>query len=477
MANFVPFGVPLYLTASSVPAGRFCRTVSIPDDPVWVGLVDGVLTALTNPAVWRQYGTLTPDEMADAWATMLQESFAIEGCPMPFDVRQNPDAPCTLEKSTDGGVTWVPFADLQACPPLLQYGANGRVNAGYHTTEGITWFQVDDGPWVDDLPTGAFDTAVPWGGMLQQNNDQCTAAANAANVLRQVFYGIQTNFAAVAANIGGNAVGSLVDAVGALLGLEVAGYVATALSAAVLGYQALFMFTTWTATDFRKLVCLINANMTGTAGNWDIDYTDVYGGLAAAGISSDVVNCLQQILQNIGPNGLDLAAKTTQISSYNCSAVSQPVFFRTVKNSYWTASQFQAYLSEGLPGPLGFVRWRPVNGFASGVTNAQANNQALGPGYSDGNYAAGNVLPMTASNNDLWWYDSVAYPTKPAALAAIRGIMGDPTYTPTSYGNQGSGHRIAGDRLQWNVGWTGVTVQHWQTFQWDVWYLETDAAC
>lgn len=40
-------------------------------------------------------------------------------CSTMFEVRQNSTNPCVLEFSTDGGVTWTPFANLQLCPPAI----------------------------------------------------------------------------------------------------------------------------------------------------------------------------------------------------------------------------------------------------------------------------------------------------------------------------------------------------------------------
>jgi len=81
--KFVPPDVPLYLTPDGIPVGRFCRTISVPfdeDNRQWLALVDGILSALTDPAVWRTYGMLTPEEAASAWQDMLIASWLIFGC-------------------------------------------------------------------------------------------------------------------------------------------------------------------------------------------------------------------------------------------------------------------------------------------------------------------------------------------------------------------------------------------------------------
>jgi len=75
MADYIPPNVPLFLTPDNLPSGVFCRTLGIPDDPTWNALVDGALTPLMEPEAWRQLGSLTPQECADAWRAMMYASW------------------------------------------------------------------------------------------------------------------------------------------------------------------------------------------------------------------------------------------------------------------------------------------------------------------------------------------------------------------------------------------------------------------
>lgn len=91
MTDYVPPGRRLYLTPNSPPsADYFCFQLNIPDDPYWVGLVSGALSTLTEAASWRQYGTLTPDEAANAYLDIMFEAWDNPGCagasqtPTPF---------------------------------------------------------------------------------------------------------------------------------------------------------------------------------------------------------------------------------------------------------------------------------------------------------------------------------------------------------------------------------------------------------
>ena len=103
--DFIPFDTPRYLTPDDVPVGRFCRTFQIPDSPEWVGLVDGAVSVLSDASAWRQSGSLTPEQAADAWQQMLVESWDIAGCPTdansPFwDDPDAQDADGTPEESS-----------------------------------------------------------------------------------------------------------------------------------------------------------------------------------------------------------------------------------------------------------------------------------------------------------------------------------------------------------------------------------------
>ncbi len=86
--TYQPPSEPLYLTPDELPSGVFCRTFGVPDDPTWNGLFDAALLDLIHPEAWREFGTLTPDECAEAWRAMLYASWdystACDTVPAPF---------------------------------------------------------------------------------------------------------------------------------------------------------------------------------------------------------------------------------------------------------------------------------------------------------------------------------------------------------------------------------------------------------
>jgi microcystin-dependent protein len=60
-----------WLTLSEIPAEKACRYLRIPDDWQWEACFRGALLLLTETENWEQYGALSPEEMADAWADVL----------------------------------------------------------------------------------------------------------------------------------------------------------------------------------------------------------------------------------------------------------------------------------------------------------------------------------------------------------------------------------------------------------------------
>lgn len=73
--------MPWLTPDSPAPADRFCRRISIPNDPILIQAISGALLPLTYPSAWEQSGTMTPDEAAEIMRTMLIEFFSAVGCP------------------------------------------------------------------------------------------------------------------------------------------------------------------------------------------------------------------------------------------------------------------------------------------------------------------------------------------------------------------------------------------------------------
>lgn len=474
------FGNLGYPTPEDIPVECAYRLAKLPSSAAWLAVFMGMLEQGLDEANWQQFeGGITREQAAAVWADIIDGMYAGAEAGVVVDVRQNTLNPCLLEKTMDG-TTWVTFADTSLCssPPLAQYGPTGRLQFW----NGFGYFDVPDGPWVDQPPQDYFTGLQPSGPQLTQTNNQCVAAANAGNVLYQLFL-----------DIGNNLIGQIPDnplttgvaafggdtALGLLFGAAVVPFVDFAIALFFAGYQALFEVTDFSGADRRKLICLINAHMSGSAGAWVLDWSAIRAGLATSGISSDVQNLLRQELDLIGYDGLQIAAKTTAIATYSCSAYVDTHLFYQLKATVYTQSvNYSASVPDPLDGQQALVRMRALPTWATGATGAAIDdNSPLPAAYVSGNAGSGQVHAMDATHTDIWWYNNAVYGTSAAALAAIRAIMADATYTPSSLGGTSSQNNLAGSRIAFPGHFNGITVNHYQQFQWDVYTATTYAAC
>jgi len=85
-----------YLTPESIPPGKICRVLRIPNNPDIIACVTGALEELTFAYNWEQFGAITPDEIASAM-TDLFDNFVFQrercrmiGTIMPFATTNPP---------------------------------------------------------------------------------------------------------------------------------------------------------------------------------------------------------------------------------------------------------------------------------------------------------------------------------------------------------------------------------------------------
>jgi len=142
------------------PPDRICVQLYIPNERFHIAAFRGALLDLASGYKWADDPEHKAREVALVWRTIINEMPEWECGDMPFDVRQNDEEPCTLEKTEDG-ITWEPWANLQKCPPNIRI--NNGVIEWQDPTTGI-WEPVEDGderedgeappPWPDN-PDGA----------------------------------------------------------------------------------------------------------------------------------------------------------------------------------------------------------------------------------------------------------------------------------------------------------------------------------
>jgi len=280
-----------WLTPESIPEDDDCRPLSIPADSVWLALISGALTELTKPYNWQQFGALTVAETIAKMQSIIDNYY---------------DAPCAM-CITPGGYR------------VVRISPSGHVE------------QLDpDGDWVnatDDYhipPPEAREDGTP--------DDQiCLAAKNAVNVLQQLYESLSESWAselstdeAVLALIG-----VLVAEVGFAFAPIVWAIMAFLLPIFVLVYEALAYLTAdlWDEAFTKQITCFLVDCASNDAGvvtfDWDCFNAHLNSLADSFGLSEVQLRLYIQIGYILlfigGVDGLNLAARTTDITNDDCT--------------------------------------------------------------------------------------------------------------------------------------------------------------
>lgn len=463
------------------PTGTVCVKINVPDQFEHRTAFADAIYKLSRAYYWADDTAHTAVPTAAIWNDIFNDVCAQlderkEVCDM-FDIRQNTENPCILEKTTDG-ITWTAFADLQACPPLLRYGPDGRINSGYHTGEDVTFFEVPDGPWIDDTPQQIFAAIPASTSMNKQNNDQCVAAANTTNALREFVRSVGSTLDQnVNATVNTTAVGAII---GELYGVPIAGWAEAAITAFFILEQVSFALVQFTEDDFRKVTCMIYNNMTGTSGHWNLDFTDIQASFTGLGLSFGLDGILSDVLDFIAPEGLDLFAKTTMITDYDCAAEIQPFLIGNYRDRRFIGNnaQWQLLWSEPLKYPFALFRLNYTGDTIPGTGAQVGRNTNLAPpaGYVNATFANIPPLSVTNTSREMWGYSSHIFSTTAQAIAAVRVITGDPTYSPNM---QNMGNLIVnpGQTFFMGLGSASISAAFWSQLDFKFYGALTFAGC
>lgn len=276
-----------------------------------------------------------------------------------FDVRQNEENPCTLEKTDDGGETWTAWANLHLCPPLLR--KNPQTGELEYSPDGEDWNPVPDVPGTNDpLYT---NPPAPLG-----DNGACERASNAMAVYNY--------FAQELANIIDDTPGGVLQVIAgqfsrlfydffnaAFAGQLDAASSATALNLEILNYlTALFLDATaagqsagtylresWDGFTQEDVVCAFycTANPDGT-----LNYSAAQARLLELVNADDIRPTVKALIDCFGEGGFAAAQSTSGAMERDCDECECDQLFLE---------------SEGFPGGygtltyLGSGRWRVVS--------------------------------------------------------------------------------------------------------------------
>lgn len=219
---------------------------------------------------------------------------------MAFDVRQNEETPCILEKQEDGG-EWIPFANLQLCPPRIRNGANG-----------IEW--SPDGEEWEPVP----NEPVPPVEAAPGQNPLCVAAANAVAVLVTLHYETASNISApTALSLAALIAGLLISIL--FVPFSVAVILAILTGGAITVFAAL-PFGAFTEEIQEELRCILFcAASEDEDGVVTFDFAEVQGKVAENVVALNMWDGIQKYLNIIGEDGLNRAGATSSVTEADCS--------------------------------------------------------------------------------------------------------------------------------------------------------------
>lgn len=102
------------------PEGIRCVIVSIPDDPQYLATLTGLLDLLKWSDNFARDDTKTGAAIVcRTWQTALETQPITWGDCEQMILRQNPDDPCQLQQSQDGGDTWTLAFDYSLCSQVI----------------------------------------------------------------------------------------------------------------------------------------------------------------------------------------------------------------------------------------------------------------------------------------------------------------------------------------------------------------------
>lgn len=277
-----------YLTPDEIPEEDACRPLFIPDDTAWLAIVSGALTELTKPWNWQQDGAVTVEEAVERMQALIDQYYADEcgDCDLP-----------------DGG-------------KIIQIGADGR------------FYEACGDDWCE--PTGDYEIPPPAAREEPTEDERrCLAAANAENVLSQLYEESVDMF---------NEHLSTAEALLAL-GIAIGTFIAPPVGLAARSFLAIigiifgefFAFLdfisedVWDADFSKKLKCVLYECSADDAGVVTFDYGCLFEQLQgypeAWDFSYTQIRLIGQVLfllNVISIDGLNLAGATTAIEEANC---------------------------------------------------------------------------------------------------------------------------------------------------------------
>lgn len=301
-----------YLTPPDIPDDIYCRVLRIPNSPQWVGTLTGVLYPLCFPSAWSdEDGGISPEAAAARFTQIFNDMFAGSG-----------------------------ECEDMACCPLRINPYNGRLQQS--NDGGLTWFDVEDGPWIDSLypPFSAMPQPRP---EFTEDDKLCAAAATAAYVLRNLYTQTGDTLLNVVAATDweyASALGSMLSGFLLMIGaVATQPYVAIATLLGIVGVRQQYVDYPLDDDDEERLTCILLEYATlHPSGAVTFDFNGVWG---AIDLDSPKNGLVRFLLTMIGPDALNYAGAIDAGLTVDCSPCTAGWCYEfdfTVNDGGWTLS-------------------------------------------------------------------------------------------------------------------------------------------
>lgn len=300
------------------PETRICVPVWVPNEDGHRAAFLGTLFSLAKAYNWENDEAHTAKDVAAVWLEIFNDaSEAFGECnDMDFDVRQNEEEPCILEKSENDGVTWVEWANLQLCPPKI------RFNRGV-----AQWFNPGSGLWEDvpgtgdEREDGTYDPPWPEGSVPEGQSAECLSAENIlatySTVITQARAGVIAGQFAVAISA------TVTGILGIFIPQAIISTIALALAGIALDLGEAGLDDMLTSGTLEVLRCNLYDHAESDGSFTASGYNAFYAQLSDD-FSSLKLTALQLYFDMLGPVGLSRQGAANNIEVADCSGCDEP---------------------------------------------------------------------------------------------------------------------------------------------------------
>lgn len=283
-----------------------CFIINVPNERFHVAAFRGALLDLAAGYKWQDDPDHKAKDVALVWRGVIDN---MEDCGVTdFDVRQNEEEPCKLDKSTDGGETWTQFANLQLCPPRLRPGTNG----GIEWWDGTGWVPLPD--QGDERQDGAYDP--PWPTPPEGETGNCLAAENIVAVLSTTLE--QTRASLEAGAIALIISTTITGILSAFIPPAVFATIANSIALALVEGGIALLDECIDSDNMDQLKCAINCHAEADGSITAGEFNDIYNELDLTVSNVLVRSIYQYFMDSMGPVGLSRMGASAGITSGSC---------------------------------------------------------------------------------------------------------------------------------------------------------------